>query len=339
MGREQIAEDKTVEILHAAVEAFRKREIGYRDMLEDLPAPIYTVDSDGRITYFNDACRDFAGRAPLLGEDRWCVAWKLYTTSGEPLPHDECPTAVAVRDGRPMRGAEGVAERPDGSRVDFAAFPTPILDEQGQCLGAVTMLVDVSEQKQAQERLELLAREVDHRSRNLLAVVQSLIRLTNAGSVDEYKAILEGRLMAIARANSLVAMARWTDITLRSLVEEELAAFRSHVQIDGAAIELEPATAQSIGMVVHELATNAIKHGSLSASDGLVKVTWSRSGDDLGFSWEESGGPPVDEPSGSSTGNAVIAAAARQLNARITRDWRRRGLCFTLRWKAQRPKL
>lgn len=197
---------------------------------------------------------------------------------------------------------------------------------------------DLDQQTLAQERLELLAREVDHRSRNLLAVVQSLIRLTNSDSVAEYKEILEGRLMAIARANSLVTMARWTDITLRSLVEEELAAFRSHVQIDGAAIGLDPAAAQAIGMIVHELATNAAKHGSLAASDGLVNVTWSRSGEELGFSWEESGGPMVIQPIASSTGNAVIVAAARQLDARINRDWRPQGLRFTMHWKAQRPK-
>lgn len=338
MGRERTAEAGNVEILHAAVEAFRKREIGYRDILEDLPAPIYTTDTDGRITYFNNACIDFSGRTPELGIDRWCIAWKLYTVDGRPLPHAEGPTAVALLERRPIRGAEAVAERPDGTRIDFSAFPTPILAANGECLGAVCMLVDISEHNQVQERLRLLAREVDHRSRNLLAVVQSLIRLTKGGSVDDYKATLEGRLLALARANSLIATARWTDVNLRSLVREELGAFRSQVSIQGEAIALEPQAAQSFGMIVHELATNAIKHGALSAADGAIRIAWSHTADGLCFTWVETGGPLTGEPTSSSTGNAVIAAAVRQLAGEISRDWLPEGLRFTLRCKLADPQ-
>ena len=330
MGRERMADTENVEVLHAAVAAFRQREIGYRDILEDLPAAIYTTDTDGLITYFNKACIALAGRTPELGEDKWCVAWKLHTNSREALPHSKCATAVAMNQRRPVFGAEAVAERPNGTCIDFAAYSTPIFDVEGACIGAVTMLVDISEQKKSEERLTLLAREMDHRSNNLLTVVQSLIRLTKAESVADYKTILEGRLMALARTNSLISTSRWTDVNLRSLVEDELGAFRSQVIIAGRAIELDPSSAQSLAMIVHELSTNAVKHGALSAADGRVRISWLRRGKALRFVWKESGGPMIEEPIRTNTGNAVIAAAARQLGGQVSRDWRREGLNFRL---------
>jgi hypothetical protein len=97
-----------------------------------------------RITYFNQTAVEFAGRTPVLGSDDWCVTWKLYLPDGTPLPHDRCPMAVVLREGRPMRGVEAVAERPDGSRVPFVPFPTPLRDASGMVTCAINMLVDLS---------------------------------------------------------------------------------------------------------------------------------------------------------------------------------------------------
>jgi PAS domain S-box-containing protein len=119
-------------------------------LLETMPAPIYTTDADGWVTYFNPACIDFAGRTPTLGRDRWCVTWKLYTLDGDLLPHDECPMAVAVRERRPIRGALAVAERPDGTRVMFTPYPTPIAGEDGELAGAVNILIDVTDRCQTE---------------------------------------------------------------------------------------------------------------------------------------------------------------------------------------------
>jgi PAS domain-containing protein len=103
--------------------------------------PTYITDEDGLLVYANDACEAFAGRKPVVGEDRWCVTWKLYTQAGEYLPHDQCPMAVAIKEGRPVRGAAAVAERPDGTRAPFRPFPTPIFGTRGQVVGAVNMLL------------------------------------------------------------------------------------------------------------------------------------------------------------------------------------------------------
>ena len=130
---------------------------GMRAILEALPAAIYTTDAEGRITSFNDEAVRFSGRVPQLGADSWCVTWKLYWPDGTPLPHDQCPMAVALREGRPVRGVSAIAERPDGTRVHFMPFPTPIKDASGKVIGAVNMLIDITEQKRAEDAQARLA--------------------------------------------------------------------------------------------------------------------------------------------------------------------------------------
>jgi hypothetical protein len=107
------------------------------------------TDADGVITYYNPACVAFAGRVPALGQDRWCVTWKLYTEDGAFLPHDQCPMADAILTQTPVRGLSAIAERPDGTRLNFLPFPTPLFDAQGQFIGAVNMLIDVTASKRA----------------------------------------------------------------------------------------------------------------------------------------------------------------------------------------------
>ena len=326
---------ENVEILHKAVEAFRRRELGYREILEDLPAAIYTTDADGRITYFNRACTEFSGRTPRLGDDLWCVTWKLYTRDGEPLAHSDCPMAVALREGRPVRGVEASAERPDGSRVDFLPYPTPIFDSEGVLLGAVNMLVDITEQKRARARLEDMARQVDHRANNLLAVMQGLLRLTRAETVEGYREALDGRFGALARANALIADGGWSEVDLLALAEAELqASGASAASIDGASLPMRPSSAQCLGLLLHELATNAVRHGALSAPGGAVAVAWRNEGGALVLRWEESAAPPAGQPAREGTGAALIAGAARQLGGSIDRRWSEGGLRVTLRCPA-----
>jgi PAS domain-containing protein len=112
--------------------------------LDAFPVAIYVTDIDGFITYFNPACIDFAGRTPTLNQDRWCVTWKLYTNTGDFLPHERCPMAVAIQTKQAVRGVTAVAERPDGIRIKFQPFPTPVIGENGELLGAVNMLVDIT---------------------------------------------------------------------------------------------------------------------------------------------------------------------------------------------------
>lgn len=128
-----------------------------RLILDELPVPIYTADIEGAVTYWNRACVDLAGREPKLGRDRWCVTWQLYTTAGDRLPHEDCPMAQTIKEGRAIRDLIAIAERPDGTRVAFRPYPTPLFDADGSLKGAVNMLIDVSE-----EQSRALQAQADH---------------------------------------------------------------------------------------------------------------------------------------------------------------------------------
>ena len=144
------------EILDIAVNVLSTGPIG-TSMLDELPVPIYTTDAAGAVTYWNRACVEFAGREPELGQDRWCITWKLYTTTGEPLPHAKCPMAQTIEERRPIREVVAIAERPDGRRVAFKPYPTPLFDGGGEFSGAVNMLIDVSG-----EQSSALHQQADH---------------------------------------------------------------------------------------------------------------------------------------------------------------------------------
>jgi len=174
---------------------FSDRHWRFRDLLDALPAAIYTTDAAGLITFFNQAAVEFSGRTPEIGSDQWCVTWRLYWPDGRPMAHDECPMARALKEDRPIRGGEAIAERPDGTRVPFMAYPTPLHDASGRLVGAVNMLVDVSGAKEAEEvrtRLnETLEQRVEARTRQL---TEALTRLRESerrfrlfvGSVTDY---------------------------------------------------------------------------------------------------------------------------------------------------------
>jgi PAS domain S-box-containing protein len=119
----------------------------WRPILDELQTPIYTTDAEGAVTYWNGACVDLAGREPQLGQDRWCVTWRIYTTDGEFMPHDECPMAEAIKERREVRGKVAIALRPDGSRIAFRPYPTPLFDRDGNFTGAVNLLLDVTDEQ------------------------------------------------------------------------------------------------------------------------------------------------------------------------------------------------
>src|SRR6476661_8334872 len=268
----------------------------FRDLLQALPAAIYTTDADGRITFFNRACVEFAGRTPKVGE-MWCVTWKLFWPDGAPLAHEDCPMAIAIKENRPVRDVEAIAERPDGSRICFMPYPTPLRDENGALIGAVNMLVDITTRKQAEERMMMLTGEVDHRSNNLLAVIQAMLRLTKADTAEEFQTAFQGRLSALANVQRLFSVSRWTGANKQRIIEEELRPYGStRVRMIGGDVRLPSTLAQAIAVSVHELATNAAKYGSLSGPSGKIDISWQIDAtDNLLLHWKESGGPRVAE--------------------------------------------
>ena len=294
----------------------RESEQHLRDLLEALPAAVYTTDATGRITFFNNAAVEMSGRTPQIG-DMWCVTWRLYNTDGTLLPHNQCPMAVALKENRAVRGAEAIAERPDGRRIPFIPYPTPLHDAEGKLIGAINMLVDITERKQAENRQKVLIDELNHRVKNTLATVQSLAAQTarHADGVADFSHRFEARLLALSRAHDLLTRRRWEGTFLDELVGEVLSAVAGkaaqQIEASGPAVDLDPRVALNLTMALNELATNAIKFGALSSDAGRLSITWRlQEGTDLKprliLEWRESGGPPVAPPLRRGTGSRLM---------------------------------
>ncbi|QND68433.1 PAS domain S-box protein [Mesorhizobium loti] len=156
----------------------RQQGSTYHQILDALPVAIYTTDQHGTITYYNRAAADLAGREPRVGKDKWCVTFKLFTPDGNELPHDECPMAIALKENRPVRNQEAIARRPDGSFFPFLPYPTPLRDEHGNLIGAVNMLLDLTDRQRAEEVRQHLSEIVESSfdaivSKDLNAIIKS----------------------------------------------------------------------------------------------------------------------------------------------------------------------
>src|SRR6202521_2710204 len=191
--------------------------------------------------------------------------------------------------------------RPNGELRWCIGTAAATLDAARRVVRVSGVTVDITERKLAEERQVLLAREVDHRARNALAVVQSIVRLTRARGIEDYVVAVEGRIRALSRAHMLLSRSRWEGADLRKLVEEELAPYRTgeaeSVAAIGPSVVLQPATAQALALALHELATNAAKYGALSTAAGRVRLSWELKPATLVLQWTETGGPSVDPPS------------------------------------------
>jgi PAS domain S-box-containing protein len=219
--------------------------------------------------------------------------------------------------------------RPNGEIRWCIGTAAASVDGAGKVVRISGVTIDITDRKEADERQVLLAREVDHRARNALAVIQSIIRLTHAKSVDDYVEAIEGRIKALSRAHTLLSDSRWNGADLATLVNEELAPYRAgdRIHCGGPDISLQPATAQGLALALHELATNAAKHGALSSPGGKIDLHWQLQGEALTLRWRENGGPRIAEPSSRSFGLKVIAASIeQQLGGKAAFEWNPKGL-------------
>ena len=313
--------------------ALRDSEHRAKAMLDALPAAIYTTDAEGRITYYNKAAIAFSGREPVIGSDSWCVSWKLFQPDGTPMAHDECPMALALRRQTPSHGEyEAIAERPDGTRVPFIPYATPLFGRDGVLTGGINMLVDISERRTAEAHQLLMINELNHRVKNTLAVVQSLAHLTlRKHTAPDALRDFEARLHAMSAAHDVLTSRNWAGAPIADLVRRALDPHCSgpdRYTASGPDIDLPPQTAVALSMALHELCTNAVKHGSLSTPGGSVEVVWSRDGEDrLSLTWIERGGPAVSPPTRRGFGVQMLERAlAHEFNGTVTLDFAPAGL-------------
>jgi len=437
--------------------------IARTELLEALPVAVYTTDAQGRITFYNRAAAALWGHNPALGSSQWCGSWRLYWPDGRPMRHDQCPMAIALKEGREVRGVEAIAERPDGTRVRFRPYPTPLREPSGALIGAINLLMDITEEHDAHlesERLaaivlssddaiisktlegritswnagatrifgyeasemigqsifriippelqgeehEILARlqrggridhyetvrvakdgrridvsltvsplhdrsgkvigaskvgrditdrkraeklqrvlteELSHRVKNTLATVQAIASqsLMRAKSSGDFVSGFAGRLQALANAHTLLTRTQMQGADVMALVGEQVligAANGDKISCSGPSLMLDPQTAVHLALVLHELATNARKYGSLSVPSGRLSVTWemrSNGGCSLLLSWKESDGPEVSAPRTHGFGRALIDQTVRSHGGRTSVHYRRDGL----RWEIELP--
>jgi PAS domain S-box-containing protein len=155
------AADRTGGWLRETGQALRQGDPYFLQLIQNIPVAIYSTDAEGRIVFFNEAAAQLWGRRPKLGEDWWCGSWRLFWPDGRPMAHDECPMAVTLKTGTAPTGVWAYAERPDGSRFPFIPYPTPLFDAEGKLIGAVNMLMDITEQKRGEEAVQRLAAIVE----------------------------------------------------------------------------------------------------------------------------------------------------------------------------------
>jgi PAS domain S-box-containing protein len=225
-------------------------------------------------------------------------------------------------------------KRPDGEIRWCVGTAAATIDRNGRVVRVSGVTVDITERKRAEERQNLLTREVDHRAKNALALAQSIVRLTRAHDIGAYIRAVEGRISALARIHTILSLSSWQGAKIKRLVDEELAPYSvsGQIEVRGSEIQLEPATAQTLALAFHELVTNSAKYGALSAESGRVSIRWELEDEGLlTLVWEETGGPVVHKPTSRGFGTrSVIASIESQLGGQALFDWRSEGLICRL---------
>ena len=294
----------------AAEAALTESEQRYRALVDNASDIVATMDLDMRVTSVNPAIERILGYEPseVVG-----TLLSRYVPTEELSKHKEMLQ-------RKLQGAEETRYetallRKDGQSCAVEVSSKLVLDALGQPIGVHSIARDITERRNAEERQTLLVRELQHRIKNILAVVQSIVlnTLARGSSVDVAREAIVGRLQAIARAQEFVAAGKSGGAPLLELVEGQLATFAARAKISGPPVYAGAPFAQMFALVVHELATNAAKYGSLSQPSGHVVISWEvrddPSGPLLAFSWVERGGPPVAAPTHQGFGSRLISAA------------------------------
>jgi PAS domain S-box-containing protein len=333
---EDISERKRTEA------TLNESEQRYRRLMETLPLAAYTTDAEGHITFFNRNAVALWGRTPELNRDRWCGSYRLWHPDGRPMAFDECPMALTLKHGSLFQGREILVERSCGDRAYVVAYPEPLYDVQGGLVGAVNLLVDVSEGKRVEKRLkaslaekEVLLKEIHHRVKNNLQVVSSLLYLQSTKLHDDAaRAIFaesQNRICSMALAHEQLYQSKnLADINLADYVRNLV----SHVQqtfmvpdaalecrLDVAAVALDIEKVVPCGLLIAELFSNALKHAFPDGRRGTIEIAVGRKDDVVELTVADDGiGLPADFDASAprTLGLQLITALVQQLDGSLS---------------------
>jgi PAS domain S-box-containing protein len=287
---------------------------------------IISKDLDGTITSWNGGAERIFG---YLAEE---IIGKPTMILIPPDRQKEEETILGrIGRGERVEHYQTTRQRKDGSLIDISLTISPVRNAQGKVIGASKIARDITEHKRSEAQIINLAREAEHRTKNILSTVLATVRLSHSDTSDDLKQLIEGRIDALAKVHGLFVQSRWAGADLHTLATQELLPYRgeteARVRIDGPPIMLEPNTAQAIAISLHELATNSAKYGSLSAAGGRVEIAWSRTADGrLSLRWIEAGGPTVTPPTHRGFGSRIMENIIGQLRGEVHFDWRDKGL-------------
>jgi PAS domain S-box-containing protein len=333
-SRMQLLGDGTVLEVNRDITERKRIEVALRDseqrlrwlasIVESSDDAIVSKNLDGIITSWN------SGAARVFG-------YSAEEVIGQPItiiiPQDrqdeERAILTRIRRGERIEHFETIRQRKHGSLIAVSLTISPVKNSDGKIVGASKIARDITEQRRSQEQIATLAREAEHRSKNLLANVQAMITLSRADGVDELKKAVRGRIQALANVHSLFVASRWIGAELTAIAKQELAPYATaeeRVRIDGPQVLLEPDTAQAVAVILHELATNAVKYGALSVADARISLKWSETDGQLNLRWTETGGPTVEPPTRVGFGGRIIEQMIAQLKGQTRFDWRPEGL-------------
>jgi PAS domain S-box-containing protein len=295
-----------------AVERVRRSEEQLRAVIDQMPIGVLIARvPSGEIFLYNQALEEMLGHPALPGGSDTYDRYGGIDRVGDPVRSERYPLYRAVVHGETVMDDEIRYRRRDGQIVTLLAQAAPIVADNNRTEIAIVALQDISDRKQAEAHQQLLINELSHRAKNLLAIIQSIAQQSFRGD-DPTSAQLsrfEGRLGALSAAHGLLTQEKWEAIPLRRLICDTFTAVRSDDErfaMDGPDLVLSPKVAVSLAMAVHELATNALKYGSLSNETGTVSIGWRNEGDRLKLDWKERGGPPVTEPRRRGFGTRMI---------------------------------
>lgn len=302
------------------------RDDQFRDSMVALPFAVYMTDASGLLTFFNPAAAELVGRTPEVGRDRWCVAWRLRWPDGRPMPHEDCPMAVALRENRPITGVEVIGERPNGTRFSFLAHPTPIRDGAGAVVGGVNMLLDITDRKTAESLRRDTVGDLDRKGSSILRLVDAVLKeAQRQARGSEARRLIQRAIQRIATISAAQGLLHDPDEVTRINSWDLLTAICLTVPLpmqdkvellcESAAGDLASETAMPLGLIARELIGNAAKHALAGRSKVSVRVGLRREAGGYIFIVEDDGPGFVLQPEHArSFGLGLVMALTRQLN-------------------------
>jgi PAS domain S-box-containing protein len=332
-SRMQLLDDTVLEVnrdvterkrFEVALDETEQRLRWLASIIESSDDVIVSKNLDGIITSWNRGAERVFGytAAEVVGRPITIV-----------IPQDrrseELEILARIRRGERIDHFETIRQRKNGDLIVVSLTVSPVKNQEGKIVGASKIAKDITEQKRDQERIAILAREAEHRSKNVLASVQAAVNLSRADTAEDLKKAIEGRIQALANVHSLFVESRWMGADLSTIAAQELGpySFQGRVFIEGPSILMDPNAAQAFAVCLHELATNAAKYGSLSGDKGQVDLKWVHGADrELILRWTEIGGPPVEPPTRKGFGSRVIVGMIQQLKGTVQFNWHLTGL-------------